>query len=274
MKVSARELTFDVAVGGSCRSGRAPVLLLHGFPQNATQWDRVAAALHADGRATVAPDQRGYSPGARPSDVDAYRMSECVADVIAVLDALDATEVDVVGHDWGALVAWHLAAAHPQRVRTLTAVSVAHPAAMGHAIATDADQKHRSAYIGFFRKTGHAEDLLLEDDGARLRAMFDGCPPEYVDQYVTPMLDRGTLTAALNWYRAMGPATTTCAAVSVPTTFVWGDRDMAIGAVAAHACGDHVTADYRFVPLAGVSHWIPDEAPEALVEAVLARVGP
>jgi pimeloyl-ACP methyl ester carboxylesterase len=273
MKLSAREFVFDVRVGGSCRSGDAPVLLLHGFPQNASQWDRIAPALHVAGRATIAPDQRGYSPGARPSDVEAYRMGECVADAVAILDALDAATVDVVGHDWGALVAWHLAATHPDRVRTLTAVSVPHPTAMGQAIATDEDQMHRSAYVSFFRRAGHAEDILLEDDGARIREMFAGCPPEFVDRYVTPMLDRDTLTAALNWYRAMDSTTTACAPINVPTTFVWGDHDIAIGPVAAHACADYVTGDYAFVPLAGVSHWIPDEAPESLVDAIQARIG-
>jgi pimeloyl-ACP methyl ester carboxylesterase len=274
MRLSAREFVFEVTVGGTSRAGHAPVLLLHGFPQNAAQWDQVAAALHAAGRTTIAPNQRGYSPDARPSDVDAYAMAECVADAVAILDALDAPEVDVVGHDWGSLVAWHLAAAHPDRVRTLTAVSVPHPEAMGAAIATDADQQARSAYIKLFRQAGKAEDLLLEDCGARLRAMFAGCPPELVDTYVAPMLDRDALTGALNWYRAMTRETTACPAVGVPTTFVWGDGDLAIGATAARACAAHVAADYRFVPLAGVSHWVPDEAPDALAEAILARIGP
>lgn len=274
MKLSAREFTFDVSVGGSARVGHPPVLLLHGFPQNSSQWDRVTPVLHATGRATIAPDQRGYSPGARPSEVEAYHIRECVADAVAILDVLDAPQVDVVGHDWGSLVAWHLAASHPDRVRTLTAVSVAHPTAMGEAIATDEDQQRRSAYIGLFRQAGHAEDLLLADHGARLRAMFAGCPPTLIDAYAAPMLDRHALTCALNWYRAMDRATTTCAAVSVPTTFVWGDADIAIGATAARACAAHVAGDYRFVPLAGVSHWIPDEAPEALSEAILDRIGP
>ena len=140
----------------------------------------------------------------------------------------------MVGHDWGAVVGWHLAAEHPDRVRTFTAVSVPHPTAFGAAIADDDDQQQRSAYIGLFRQPGKAEDLLLEDDGMRLRAMFVGCPPELIDGYVEPMLDRATLTGALNWYRAM--PNDGWPPVSVPTTFVWGDRDLAIGATAARSC--------------------------------------
>lgn len=272
MKVSARDLVFDVTVGGSARERHAPILMLHGFPQNAAEWDRVAPALHADGRATIAPDQRGYSPGARPADAADYALGECVADAVAILDALDANRVDVVGHDWGALVAWHLAALYPERVRTLTAVSVPHPAAMGAAIASDPDQQQRSSYIGLFRQAGKAEDLLLADGGARLRAMFGGCPPDLVDRYVTPMLDRAALTGALSWYRAMSNETMACPRVTVPTTFVWGDMDIAIGATAAKSCADQVTGDYRFVPLTDIGHWVADEVPDLLAEAILERV--
>lgn len=270
MKVDARGLTFDVSVAGP--EGGAPVLLLHGFPQHKSEWDRVVPLLHSVGRSTIAVDQRGYSPGARPSDVEAYGIGEMVADAVAILDALDIPAADVVGHDWGAVVGWHLAAEHAGRVRTYTAVSVPHPTGFGAAIEGDADQQQKSAYIGLFRQPGKAEDLLLEDDGMRLRAMFAGCPPELIDGYVEPMLDRGALTGALNWYRAMHANTMVCGPVSVPTTFVWGDRDGAIGATAARSCGDYALGDFRFVPLDGISHWVPDEAPEDLTAAILARI--
>jgi pimeloyl-ACP methyl ester carboxylesterase len=270
MRVGVRGLRFDVSVAGP--DGEQPVLLLHGFPQNSTMWDEIAPVLHANGRSTIAVDQRGYSPGARPSDVDAYAMPECVADVIAILDELAVPVVDLVGHDWGAIVGWHLAAAHPDRVRTYTAVSVPHPTGFGAAIAHDEDQQRRSAYIGLFRKPGRAEDLLLEDDATRISAIFAGCPPERIEAFVAPMRDRSALTAALNWYRAMTPATMVCGRVSVPTTFVWGDADIAVGATAAQSCAEYVDGEFRFVPLLGVSHWIADEAPGALSEAILFRI--
>ena len=271
--VEARGLVFDVRVAGE--DGGAPVLLLHGFPQNAGEWARVLPALHAEGLRTLAPDQRGYSPGARPSDVDAYRMAEVTADALGILDALEVDTAHVVGHDWGALVGWHLAARHPERVRTLTAVSVPHPLAYAQARADDADQRSRSAYIGLFRQPGKAEDVLLREDAVRLRAMFAGVDREDVESYAAPMLDPGALTAALNWYRAMSRADLDgLGPVAVPTTFVWSDNDLAIGRSAAEACASYVTGDYRFITLPGVSHWIPDEAPGALAEAILHRVSP
>jgi pimeloyl-ACP methyl ester carboxylesterase len=199
-------------------------------------------------------------------------MGECVADALAILDALDVERADVVGHDWGAVVGWHLAAEHADRVKTLTAVSVPHPVGFGHVIETDEDQQTRSAYMKFFRKPGRAEDILLEDHGVRIRAMFPGCPTSLIDDYVTPMLDRDALTGALNWYRAMTNETLSCSRVSVPTTFVWGDADLAVGAKAALTCADYVDGDFRFVALNGVNHWVADEAPEPLTAEILARM--
>ncbi|HTJ39907.1 MAG TPA: alpha/beta hydrolase [Dactylosporangium sp.] len=272
MKITARDLTFDVVAGGPADG--APVLLLHGFPQHSGEWAAVTPALHAAGLRTYALDQRGTSPGARPPGVEAYRISECALDAVAVLDALDLASVHLVGHDWGAICAWHVALRHPARVRTLTAVSVPHPHASAYAYANDPDQRARSAYIKLFRQPGKAEEVLLEGDARRLRAIFDGAGLDAagVDAYVRPLLEPGALTAALNWYRAMSSLDLVgLGQATVPTTYVWSDGDLAIGATAARACAEYVSADYRFVPLAGISHWIPDQAPSEVAAAVVAR---
>jgi pimeloyl-ACP methyl ester carboxylesterase len=269
--IGARGLTFNVAAGGP-EDGDA-VLLLHGFPQHAGEWAEVVPSLHAAGLRSYALNQRGYSPGARPSAIQDYRMAECVADAVAVLDALGVDAAHVVGHDWGAVVAWHLAARHPDRVRTLTAVSVPHPAAMAHALSTDSDQRGRSSYMQLFQQADKAEQVLLADDAAALRGMLTGVGAGRVDAYAEPMREPGALTGALNWYRAMSRADMAgTGSVTVPTTYVWSDGDIAIGRTAAEACAGHVTGDYRFVTLSGVTHWIPDEAPAAVAEAVLARI--
>ncbi|NJP34790.1 alpha/beta fold hydrolase, partial [Micromonospora thermarum] len=272
MRIDAREYTFDVRAGGP--EDGPPVLLLHGFPQHGGEWDDVVPALHAAGLRTYALDQRGYSPGARPEAVEAYRLAELVADAAAVLDALGVDAAHVVGHDWGAVVGWGLAADHPDRVRTLTAVSVPHPAAMAHALEVDPQQKARSAYMVLFRQAGKAEKALLALKATGLRRMLSGVgDADRVAAYAEPMRAPGALTGALNWYRAMSREDLAAVgAARVPTTYVWSDRDIAIGRTAAEACAGHVTGDYRFVELAGVSHWIPDEAPSPLAEAILARI--
>ena len=270
---SSGELTFDVRVGGPADG--EPVVLLHGFPQNATQWDAVSDLLHAAGCRTFAPDQRGYSPGARPKEVEAYRIDHLVADVISLLDAYDLASAHVVGHDWGAVVAWHLAARHPDRVRTLTALSVPHPRAIHTALKSDPDQRKKSTYILFFRRRWIPERAMLAFNARILRAVFtgSGLSAEGVDRYVRPLRRGGALAAALNWYRAMsGRDSATAAPVRLPTTYVWSDGDTALGRTAAEACGTYVESDYTFVELSGLSHWLADQAPERVAEAVLARV--
>jgi pimeloyl-ACP methyl ester carboxylesterase len=262
-------MDFDVRVGGP-EDGR-PLLLLHGFPQHGGMWDAVSERLHAAGVRTYAPDQRGYSPGTRSSDVDSFRMPELALDAVEILDGLGLDQVDVVGHDWGSVVGWHLAADHAARVRTFTAVSVPHPLAMVLARRID-DQRERSSYMNLFAMAGKAEEVLLADEAVRLRRMFQPLTAEACETYVRALLEPDALTGALNWYRrlervALGPAV-------VPVTYVWGTSDLAVSPAAAHACADHVAAGvpYTFIPLEGISHWAPDQAPGPVAAAVLARM--
>lgn len=275
LRTDVGDLTFDVRVDGP-EDGR-PVLLLHGFPQTSGCWSAVTPLLASAGLRTYAPDQLGYSPGARPADPDAYTAQNLAQVTADLMTALDIPVADVVGHDWGANVAWTLAAWHTDRVRSLTAVSVPHPAAYTAAFRVDPEQKERSAYIRLFWQEGKAEEVLLADDARRLRRMLlgsdgeTGVPVEAVDEYVAVLSAPGALTAALNWYRAMS-SDNRVDPVTVPTTYVWSDADVAIGRTAAEACEQFVTGDYRFVALPGVTHWIPEEAPEQLAAAILGRV--
>ncbi len=266
-------LIFDVAEQGDLE-GRA-LLLLHGFPQTHRCYDAPARRLAPHGLRLLAPDQRGYSPGARPAEAGAYAVRELAGDMLRILDSYGLDQVDVVGHDWGAVVGWALAATRPDRVRTLTAVSVPHPAAMAAALADEGSgQRERSAYIQLFRQPGKAEEVLLEDSAARLRAIYEPLPESAAEPHFQALSDPATLTAALNWYRAMRrEESAALPRVTVPTTFVWSTADIAIGRAAAEHCAAQVTGPYRFVELDGISHWIPDQAPDELSDAVLDRLG-
>ncbi|MGZ4664141.1 MAG: alpha/beta fold hydrolase [Frankiaceae bacterium] len=262
-------LTFDALAAGP-PAGRL-VLLLHGFPQNALMWRAQLRALATAGYRAVAVDQRGYSPEARPDAVAAYVPAELVADTLAVTDLLGGTSgarVDLVGHDWGGVVAWHVAAGHPERLRTLTVVSTPHPAALSAARAFAGDQAARSSYIRLFRQPGKAERVLLEDGARRLRTMLVASGLPASDDYVAPMTQLGALTSALNWYRA-AKREDTAGAVTVPTLYVWGEDDPALGREAAEATAQHVRGPYRFAPLPGVGHWVPETAGEQLTKLLL-----
>ncbi|MFX1782783.1 alpha/beta fold hydrolase [Prescottella equi] len=270
-RVRLGELTFDVTVAGP--DDGTPILLLHGFPESSASWRPVTPRLVRAGLRVIAPNQRGYSPDARPERVDEYRFDRLVGDVVGLLDVYDIESAHLVGHDWGAAVAWQVAGGHPERIRSLTAVSVPHPAAFGWALREDADQQRRSGYIGLLRQEGKAEAVLLEDDSRRLRAMFgDGNDPELVEEHVRLLSQPGALTAAMNWYRAMTRAFGDLPPVRVPTTYVWSTADPALGPAAAKRCAEFVDAPYRFVVLDGANHWIPEEHPDALADAILARV--
>ena len=269
--VTVGDLTFDVHAAGP--EDGPPVVLLHGFPTTAASWSEVVPALVDAGLRVVAPNQRGYSPGARPTSVDQYATDLLATDVLGIAAALELGPFHLVGHDWGASVAWVVAARHPDRLASLTTFSVPHLVAYNQAMRTDEDARERASYIRLFRTEGKAEHLLLEDDARRLRAMYDGVVPDpLVETYVAAMQDPGALTAALSWYRAMTADLAELPAVTVPTTFVWSDQDRAIGRAGADACGEHVQAPFEYVVLEGVTHWIPEEAPRAAAEAIVARV--
>ncbi|QBJ95090.1 alpha/beta hydrolase [Rhodococcus sp. ABRD24] len=271
VQVPLEDLTFDVTVAGP--DDGVPIVLLHGFPESSASWRPITPRLTATGLRVIAPNQRGYSPGARPVAVEDYRIDHLVGDVIGLLDAFGLESAHLVGHDWGAAVAWQVAGRHPDRIRSLTAVSVPHPTAFGWALREDADQQRRSGYIGLLRTEGKAEAVLLEDDSRRLRAMFGhDNDPDLVETHVRLLAEPGALTAAMNWYRAMAPDLSDLPPVRVPTTYVWSTADPALGPAGARRCGEFVDAPYRFVVLEGGSHWIPEENPDALADAVLARV--
>jgi pimeloyl-ACP methyl ester carboxylesterase len=261
MQLTVNDLTFDVVVEGN---PAAPVvLLLHGFPQTSHSWRLVRPWLK-DFR-VVAPDQRGYSPGARPSEVEDYRIAALASDALGLLDALEVEQAHVVGHDWGAAVAWQLGARHASRVRTLTTVSVPHPRAFIEALRTDDEQRQRSLYMRDFARPGY-DDELLADDAALMRSLFGGTPSSVdVDEMVRRAREPGALSAWLQWYAAQRlEDIVDTPAVEVPTLHVWSDGDAALGRAGAVSTADWVTGPYRFEALEGVSHWIPEEAADRL----------
>lgn len=259
-------LTFDVRDGGPAEG--EVVLLLHGFPQDATSWRHVEPLLHAAGLRTLAPDQRGYSPRAAPRATAAYRLPALVGDAVALADAAGARRVHVVGHDWGGAVAWALATAHPERVASLTVLSTPHPAALARAL-RGPDQLRRSWYIAAFQAPALPERILARRLGSLLqRGQVPGAE-HYARRFSTPQSLRGPV----NWYRANPDLVTTTrsAPVSVPTTYVWGTRDAALGPRAAELTAGQAAGEYRFVAL-DADHWLPEREADAVARAILDRV--
>lgn len=268
-KVERDGLTFDVYDEGPLAG--EPVVLLHGFPQRSTSWRRVAPLLHAAGYRTIAMDQRGYSPGARPRRRRDYVQSELVADVVALLDAVGGS-AHLVGHDWGANNVWLTAARYPEKVRSLTAVSVPHPQLFVKSWLRSS-QGVKSWYMAFFQLPYLPEQLA----GTGLMRGWmrkGGMSAELAARFQQEIVEDGALSTAMNWYRALPLADPRSMGgrVRVPTTLVWSDGDIFVGRWAVERSESMVKAPYRLVVLPGVSHWIPDEEPQALADAIIDRV--
>jgi len=258
-------LVLDVRDEGPAAG--APVVLLHGFPQDAGCWDAVVPLLHEAGLSTLAPDQRGYSPGARPAGRRHYRMSQLVGDVVALLDDRGLTRAHVVGHDWGGAVGWALAARFPARTSSLTVLSTPHPRAL--AAALPGEQALASWYIGAFQLPVLPEVVLSRTLPGLLRR--SGLPGPVAGRYARRMAEPGALRAALDWYRGVPLSPLAVGEVDVPTTYLWGSRDPALRRRAAELTERFVRAPYRLEVL-DAGHWLPETRPEQVAAAVVDRV--
>ena len=265
------DLTFDVRDSGPADG--PVVVLLHGFPQDGTAYDAVTPLLVAGGARVLVPDQRGYSPGARPTARSAYVPREVVDDVVALLDAAGVERAHLVGHDWGGVVAWTFGSRRADRTLSLTALSTPHPAAMVSSL-TRSTQALRSSYMAAFQLPRLPERVLLADDGARLRRALtsSGLSSDRADHYTRRMQEPGALTTALNWYRAIplggsyGAGT-----VHVPTAFVYGKRDPFFSPTAVRATARYVRGRFRAVAVES-GHWVPEQEPGRVADVVLGLV--
>ena len=275
-EIPASGFRFVADVAG--QTGAPLVLLLHGFPQTRYTWRHQLPALASAGFRALAPDQRGYSPGARPSGIASYAVDALLADALALAEACGSARFHLVGHDWGGQLAWLLAARHPDRVRTLTVLSRPHPAAFARALASDPAQSERSKHHRAFQDPNTAQ-LLIEDGARRLRRMLrdHGVPDSDADAYVAPLATHAAIDAALHWYRASfqgasGLSLADTPPVQRPTLFLWGDADLTVGRAAAEATRDFVRAPYRFVEVPGAGHFLTDQAADAVTRELLAHL--
>jgi pimeloyl-ACP methyl ester carboxylesterase len=273
LELLAAGLVFEADVAGT--PGSPLVLMLHGFPQTSHSWRHQLPALAAAGYFAVAPNQRGYSPHARPGRVDGYTTDQLVADARTMAKSLGYARYHLVGHDWGGQLSWLIAAQYPQDLQSLTVLSRPHPAAFARAMKADAAQAERSKHHRAFQDANAAHELLA-DGARRLRATLrnQGVPDGDVDAYLTRLGTFEALDAAINWYRAPRVASGALAlpdvpALTVPTMYLWGDQDATVGRAAAEATADFVTGRYRFEVLKGVGHFITDQAPERTNELLL-----
>ncbi|MEO9044178.1 MAG: alpha/beta hydrolase [Candidatus Dormibacter sp.] len=254
VEVDANGLRFETLLAGP-DDGEA-VVLLHGYPQSAESWRETMDWLAICGYRSIAPNLRGYSPGANPPEASAYAMDRLVADVLGIADSVGAARFHVVAHDWGAAVAWSLAGTHPQRLLSLTAISTPHSAALLEALRSPS-QSARSVYMRFFQLPRVPEALMQAGNFAQMGVSLRlfGLPRSSW-QRDRRQLQRVGMRGPLNWYRG-APRGLRPRPVRVPTLYIWGRRDPFLGRKAAELTAKHVTGEYRFEEL-DAGHWIID----------------
>lgn len=269
--VSLNGLEFTIDIAGC--ANEETVLLLHGFPESRYMWHPQMEALSAAGYRVVAPDQRGYSTGARPADQDAYRVELIVQDAVDLMRSLGVPDFHLVGHDWGGQIAWLLAAGHPESIRTLSILSRPHPAAFARAMAEDPEQAERSRHHRSFREPDAYATMRV--DGLRpLREALETqhVPPEIAAVHIAKLAEPGGLEGAMNWYRASGFTGADTRPIDLPTLYIWGTDDSTVGRYAAELTPQYVAGPLRFVPVEGAGHFIVDQCPDVVSDLLLEHI--
>lgn len=269
-EIQANGLTFLARELGQ----GTPVLLLHGFPETSRMWVPLMEHLAGAGFHCLAPDQRGYSPGARPLDPAEYTRRHLAGDVFGWLDAMGWERAHLIGHDWGGGAGWAALELAPQRALSWVPMATPHLSGFGKTIRDNPDQQQKSGYMQFFRQPGGvAEAALSANDFRALRRLYkDTHRQDEVDEYISVFAQNGALTGALNWYRGVdlgeplefGP-------VATPTLHIWGKTDVAIGREATEATRQYMTGPYELLEL-DCGHWIVQEALDQIVGPIVAHL--
>src|SRR6266498_4144805 len=247
-----------------------PVVLLHGFPEDWQSWKHQIPALAEAGCRVIIPDQRGYNLSDKPKEIKDYRVDELVKDIVGLIDALDYEKVNLVGHDWGAGVAWMLAYKHPDRLQRLSIMNVPHPLVMRRFVQRDFEQMRRSWYIFFFQLPWLPEAGMRADNWRGMVRALRGSGKihtftnEDIERYKEAWSQPGAMTAMINWYRAVirfQPVVPKDPRIKVPTLMMWGMKDFALSHRMARPSMDYVDkGNLIFFPEA--THWVQRDAAE------------
>ena len=272
--IEANGYRFSTRISG--KSQDTPVILLHGFPESASMWSRLMSDLNDLGYYTIAPDQRGYSAGARPLEKEQYQLPILAKDVIDIADALGLDKFHLIGHDWGSGVGWQMAVDYPERLLSYASLSVPHIDAFVQAYREDSAQHAASKYIRDFQTPLLPEFMLARNDYRILKEyIWLSHSQEEQDDYLQLFSQKNALTGALNWYRAnyeLFAEGSDMGKVTVPTLYIWGKNDRALKRAGAEWTKNFVNGYYRFVEM-DATHWLVQEQYEQVYEEILAHLG-
>lgn len=257
------------------------LLLLHGFPEFWWTWHRQIPVLAEAGFHVVAPDLRGYHRSDAPRGVAAYRLDTLADDVIALADSFDAEDFELVGHDWGAVIAWRVAARIPGRVRHLVPLAGPHPDVWLPEILSSPAQALRSTYAGFFQPPWVPEKVLSAFGFRALRAMMRrtsharAFPPGDLERYAEAWSQPASISGMLNYYRALrlrragASAREAPARIMPPTLILWAEHDVALRRRLSERSLERCERG-RLSVVPGTSHWLHLEQPQRIADEIIA----
>jgi pimeloyl-ACP methyl ester carboxylesterase len=267
-EIALGKLRFDCLMAGNEKDDL--VVLLHGFPETSFMWRSLMMDLSSTGYLCLAPNMRGYSHNACPNGKKNYRIEKLVQDVLDLASTLGKGKFHLIAHDWGAVIGWQLAYTSSDSLFSYTALSVPHLKGFYKALQTDKDQQHRSRYIKKLVVPFIAEYAIRKNDFEAFRKLWKSSTEEELNDYLSVFRKRKVLTAALNYYRAnLGKSKTReIGEIRVPTLFIWGNKDMAIGPYGVAQGHQYCKGPYTFLEL-DAGHWLIQTKYPEIKEAVL-----
>lgn len=271
IQVTIDQLVFDCRTEGNQEN--APVILLHGWPETSHMWKKLMSSLSGKGFYCVAPNLRGYSENACPKGKKHYTLDKLVKDVIDISKSLNKPKFHLIGHDWGALIGWKLVHDHQDKILSWTGISVPHPQAFGKAMMTNEEQIKMSQYVKNFQVPYLPEKQLRKDDFKILRKLWKNCEPAEIEDYLKVFGNPRQLTASLNYYRSNYKLLKQAAnghilgGINVPTLFIWGNKDIAVGSHSVNESHEFMKKDYEFIELDS-GHWLIQTAYTELEKAI------
>lgn len=273
VRIRANGMEFRARVAGFSNHYREGVILLHGFAETSIIWEPMMEKLAGSGFRVVAFDQRGYSPGARPSGVNAYSSKKLAGDVIGIATAVGFDRFHVVGNDFGGAIAWVAADRFPRKILSVTSLATPHPEALSEALADSNAQWRRSSYIAFYWIPVLPELVLGFNRATYLQDLnWQLYPVKQIEEFKQVFSEPGALTSALNWYRAFRfQSYEALGKIRQPSLFMWGNEDGAFGPVAADETVNYVEGSFRFYRLRA-GHFLMIELPEFVTDEVLSHL--
>jgi len=270
-RLKANDLEFLIRVAGMQNTGPA-VILLHGFPESSLMWNPLLEKAANEGYRVLAFDQRGYSPNARPTQVEAYQIDQLVQDILSVADQVGFDTFHLVGHDWGAAVGWKTVMDNPERIHTWTAMSIPHTGVFFNALVNHPEQQKRSAYMDRFRTPFLPEFLFHLNQKRVAEALAGRWSPELIKECLAIQREYGATTAALNWYRANSEKNTNTESfeknILRPTLFICGKQDPVVAHEIIPLQEAYIQAPYQAM-LLETGHSLIQTKTDSVMQAIL-----